>query len=106
MDVEEIVTLRPGRRPVHPGAFIRRQIVPALEAKGVTKIAIATALGIKRQSLYDLLVEKRSVSPEMAARLGRCFGNSAAFWLGMQANHDLWAVEQKPEIQAISRMMA
>jgi antitoxin HigA-1 len=106
MDAEEAVTTRPARRPAHPGALLKRQIIPALEEKGVTKVAIANALGIKRQSLYDLLLEKRSVTPEMAARLGRCFGNTPAFWLSMQANHDLWAAEQKPEVQAVVRLVA
>jgi antitoxin HigA-1 len=106
MDFEEALIARPARRPAHPGALLKRQIIPALEEKGMTKVAIANALGIKRQSLYNLLLEKRSVTPEMAARLGRCFGNAPAFWLSLQANHDLWAAEQKPEVQAVARLVA
>ena len=45
--------------------------------------------GVSRQSVYELLRERRSLSPEMALRLGRLFGNSAAFWLNLQRTVDL-----------------
>ena len=106
MDAEERVTARPDRQPVHPGIFLRRQIMPALAEGGITKVAIAAALGIKRQSLYDLLNGKRTVTPDVATRLGRGFGNSPQFWMNMQANHDLWLAEQKPEIQNVIRIAA
>lgn len=50
-----------------------------------------------RASPYELVRERRAVSPEMALRLGRLFGNSPAFWLNLQRAVDiasmvLWAV--------------
>jgi addiction module HigA family antidote len=72
----------PKRCPRHPGALLREDILPALD---ISKIALARALGISRQHLYDILNEKKPVSPEMAARLGKAFGDGAAVWLRMQA---------------------
>jgi len=106
MDDEEKVTARPQRQPAHPGAFIRRRVLPALEAGGITKVALAKGLGIKRQSLYDILNEKRAITPDVAVRLGRALGNSPQFWMNMQANHDLWHAEQKPEVQMVERIAA
>ncbi len=55
---------------------------------------LAQALGVSRQSVNELIRERRSVSPEMALRLSRLFGNSAEFWLNAQRAVDLWDTEQ------------
>jgi len=47
----------------------------------LTVSGLADALGVSRQSVNELVRERRAVSPEMALRLGRLFGNSPAFWL-------------------------
>jgi antitoxin HigA-1 len=41
-----------------------------------------------------LVRERRSVSPEMALRLARLFGNSPEFWLNAQRAVDLWEAAQ------------
>ena len=43
--------------------------------------------------MNELLRERRAVSPEMALRLSRLFRNSAAFWLNLQHEIDLWDAE-------------
>ena len=103
--IEDRVTTRPSRQPVHPGAFLRRNILPALEAKGVTMVGFASALGITRQSLYAVLNAERAVTPDMAVRLGRCLGNAPQFWLNMQANHDVWTAEHKPDVRRVVRLV-
>jgi addiction module HigA family antidote len=57
---------------------------------GLTVTGLAGALGVSRQTVNDLLRERRAVSPEMALRLARLFGNSAEFWLNAQRALDLW----------------
>jgi addiction module HigA family antidote len=57
---------------------------------GLTFSGLAEAAGVSRQSINELLRERRSVSPEMALRLGRLFGNSPEFWLNAQRAVDLW----------------
>ena len=80
------------RCPTHPGAFLREIVLPAIRA---SKVEIATALGISRQSLYDILAEKQPVTPAMAVRLGTVFGTSPASWLKMQVAYDLWHAERE-----------
>jgi addiction module HigA family antidote len=82
----------PERSPTHPGAFLREMILPAISA---TKVDIAAALGISRQSLYDILSEKQPVTPGMAVRLGAVFDTSSASWLKMQVAYDLWHAERE-----------
>ena len=78
-------------RPIHPGEFLREDFLPDYD---LTAANLATAIGVSRQTVNELLRERRAVSPEMALRLGRLFGNSAEFWSNAQSAVDLWGAEQ------------
>lgn len=79
------------RRPTHPGEILREDFMPEYELS-VTKLA--SSLGVSRQTVNDLLRERRALSPEMALRLSKLFGNTAEFWLNLQRTVDLWNAEQ------------
>ena len=74
-------TTRMKRHPTHPGEMLREDFMPdySLSVSG-----LADAVGVSRQSVNELLRERRSVSPEMALRLERLFGNTPEFWLNAQ----------------------
>ena len=93
----------PNRCPTHPGELLREDILPAL---GKTKVQIAEALGISRQHLYDLLGEKKPVSPEIAVRLGAAFGDGAEVWLRMQAAYDAWHAERNVDVSGVQSLHA
>ena len=78
-------------RPTHPGEMLREDFLPDY---GLTVAGLAAALEVSRQTVNELLRERRAVSPEMALRLGRLFGNSPEFWLNAQRALDLWEAEQ------------
>ncbi len=59
----------------------------------LTVAGLADALAVSRQSINELLRERRSVSPEMAVRLARLFGNTPAFRLNAQQAVDLWEAQ-------------
>ena len=61
---------------------------------GFTVASFATALGVSRQSINELINERRAVSADMALRLGRLFSQPAEFWLDLQRGVDLWDAEQ------------
>ena len=88
------------RRPIHPGEILREEFLPDY---GLTVSALARALGVSRQTVNELLRERRAVSPGMALRLSRLFGNSPEFWLNLQRNVDLWDAEvsMKDEVRQI-----
>lgn len=81
------VRRNPNRRPTHPGAVLREDVLPALK---MTQTELAARLGVSRLSVSELLHEKRALSPEMAVRLARLLGTSAESWLRMQTARDLW----------------
>ena len=74
-------------RPTHPGEMLREDFLPDY---GLTVSSLAKALGVSRQTVNELIREHRAVSPEMALRLARLFGNSPEFWLNAQRAVDLW----------------
>ena len=86
------------RRPTHPGAVLREDVLPSL---GKPKTEIARLLGMSRQHLYDIMEERKPVSPETAVRLGKLLGNGAGLWVRMQADYDVWAAERSVDVSAI-----
>ncbi|BBO19703.1 MAG: HigA family addiction module antidote protein [Burkholderiales bacterium] len=88
-------TLRnPNRRPTHPGAILREDVLPAL---AMTQTEFAERLGVSRLSVSELLHGKRAMTPEMAARVARLLNTTPESWLRMQEAVDLWEVRQHPE---------
>jgi addiction module HigA family antidote len=84
----------PKRRPTHPGAILREDVLPALE---MTQTEFARRLGVSRLSVSDLLLEKRGMTPEMAARVAKLLNTTPDSWLRMQQAVDLWDVAQNPQ---------
>jgi addiction module HigA family antidote len=74
-------------RPIHPGEMLREDFLPEY---GLTVSRLARALGVSRQTVNELLRERRAITPEMALRLSRLFGNTPEFWLNAQRAVDLW----------------
>ena len=61
---------------------------------GLTASRLARILGVSRRTVNELLRERRAVTPEMALRLARLFGNTPEFWLNAQRAVDLWDAER------------
>jgi addiction module HigA family antidote len=81
----------PKRCPTHPGELLREVAIPAT---GKSKTEIAALLGISRQHLYDILAERKPVSPAVAVRLGKLFGDGPGAWIRMQGAFDTWNAER------------
>jgi len=82
----------PTRRPTHPGAILREDILPELS---VTQAVFANHLGVSRLSVSELLHEKRALTAEMAVRVAKVVGGSPESWLRMQEALDIWEAEMK-----------
>lgn len=91
-------TRNPNRPPTHPGALLRDTVLPAL---GHTKVEIAALAGISRQHLNDILNEKKPVSPAVAVRFGKLFGNGPDLWVRMQAAYDTWHATREVDVSGI-----
>ena len=82
----------PNRKPTHPGAVLREDVLPEL---GWTHVELATRLLVSRQTVSDLLHERKAMTAEMAIRVARAVGGSPQSWILMQEALDLWAAELK-----------
>lgn len=91
------------RCPTHPGELLREEVIPAT---GKPKAEIARMLGISRQHLYDILAERKPVSPEVAVRLARLFGNAPLVWIRMQGAYDAWHASREVEVSAVPTLVA
>jgi addiction module HigA family antidote len=74
----------------------------------LTTTGLAEKLGVSRQTVNELLLARRAVSPAMALRLSRLFGNTPEFWLNAQRAVDLWKAqrENRREIEQIKPLRA
>jgi antitoxin HigA-1 len=91
-----------GPCPPHPGALLRESAA----ALPQTKPELAELLGMSRQHLHDLMAGRKPISPEVAVRLGKLFGNGGGLWLRMQAAHDLWKAEREVDVSKIPTLAA
>jgi antitoxin HigA-1 len=76
--------------PVHPGEVLREDF---LKPKGLSAYAVARACGVPRTRIERVVREETPVSADTALRLARFFGTTPAFWMGIQAQHDLEQAE-------------
>ena len=106
MNTKEMLLI--ARRPTHPGEMLREEFMPDF---GLSVAALAKRLAVSRQSVNELVHERRAVSADMALRLARVFGTTPQYWSNMQRNVDLWdslelnadaiaALEPLPEVAA------
>jgi|TARA_B110000211_G_C13915756_1_gene480412 addiction module HigA family antidote len=76
----------PMKNPPHPGEVVRDAIENGL---GLTVTAAAEGLGVSRKTLSQILNGRSNITTEMAIRLEKGIGSSAAAWLRMQMAYDL-----------------
>lgn len=75
------------RRPTHPGELLREEILPHLD---ITQGRLAELIGVSRQTINEIVTEKRSITMDMAYRLGRLFTMDPSTWIRMQEAVDAW----------------
>ena len=77
--------------PAHPGEILREMYLEPMKA---TITQAADAMGVSRKHISAIVNGRVPVTPEMAMRLAAAFATEAAFWINLQAQHDLWIVSQ------------
>jgi len=93
------------RKPTHPGAILREDVLPAT---GLSVSEAARRLHVSRQSLHRILAEEQPVTAATALKLARLLGTSPDLWLNMQRAVDLWAESRRlaDELAKIERVAA
>ena len=78
------------RRPTHPGEMLREEYMPDYN---LSVSELAQRIGVSRQTVNELVHERRALSTEMALRLAQLFGDSPQSWLNLQQNFEIWNIE-------------
>ena len=93
----------PKRRPTHPGAILREDVLPAPK---MTQKEFADWIGVSRLTVSEIVNEKRTITPDMAMRLGKALGNGPEIWLRMQQALDLWELDRLGGYEKIKTLQA
>jgi addiction module HigA family antidote len=78
--------------PVHPGEVLLEEF---LQPMGISQNRLAIGIGVHARRINEIVLGKRSITADTALRLSKYFGNSAKFWLGLQADYDLDVAEDQ-----------
>ncbi|MFM2297180.1 MAG: hypothetical protein RL117_887 [Verrucomicrobiota bacterium] len=76
---------------IHPGEILLEEFIKPM---GLSLASVSRATGIPPSRLTEITKCRRSLSAETALRLAKYFGTSAAFWVGLQSEHDLEVAER------------
>jgi antitoxin HigA-1 len=82
--------------PIHPGEILREEFLRPL-AMSMNKLA--EELHVPANRISQIVDGRRSITGETALRLGRYFGTSPDFWLGMQKDYDLQVARDEFEAE-------
>lgn len=82
--IEQLMTRT--RRPSSPG----QMVAGLLDELGITQTELARRLKVSRATVSSLINGHRSLTPDLADRLGAFFGDGGAVWLRMQQTVDMW----------------
>lgn len=73
-------------RPVHPGEVIA-DILDDLE---ITPTEFAEIIGVPNQTVNEIINCQRTITVDIAIRLGKALGNGPRLWLNLQQKIDVW----------------
>jgi len=86
--------------PVHPGCFLRTEIV---DAHGLSVTEAAKILKVSRPALSSLLNGRASLSGEMALRFEKAFAVDMETLMRMQNSHDIAETRKREKTVDVKR---
>jgi antitoxin HigA-1 len=73
-------------KPIHPGVVLLEDF---LKPMGISQYRLAHDIGVPTRRVNEIVLCRRSVSPETALRLSAFFGLSERYWINLQSWYDL-----------------
>jgi antitoxin HigA-1 len=71
---------------VTPGEILQEEF---LQPMGLSVNALASALHVPPNRIWEIVKNRRGITADTALRLGQYFGNTPEFWMNLQQNYDL-----------------
>ncbi len=93
---------------IHPGEILFEEFLKPLH---ITAYRLAKETNIPQTRISEILKKKRRITADTALRFSKFFGNSPAFWLGLQNDFDLEEEKYKisrelDKIHPVSKLQA
>jgi addiction module HigA family antidote len=76
--------------PIHPGEILLEEFLKPMD---LSQNRLAMDIHVPARRINEIVHGKRRITADTALRLGRFFGNSPQFWLGLQMDYDLDVAE-------------
>jgi len=77
------------RKPFTPGEILLEEF---MEPNDLTQSELAGRIGVARRRINEIILGKRSITPDTAVRLACLFKMSPEYWLNLQNKLDLWYI--------------
>jgi addiction module HigA family antidote len=95
-------------KPIVPGEILLEEYLKPL---GLSQNAVGRAMGVSPRAINEIVLGRRSITPEMSLRFGKFFGQSPQFWFGIQTNCDFRKLRKREKeltakIQPLQRLAA
>ena len=71
---------------IHPGEVLLEEFLIPLK---ISAYRLSKEIGIPQTRISQITKKQRRITADTALRLSNFFGNSAKFWLGLQADFDI-----------------
>lgn len=87
---------------IHPGEILLEEFLNPLE---ISAYRLSKEINIPQTRISEIIKGNRRITADTALRLSKYFGNSAKFWLGLQADFDIEEEKnhKKTELNAIKQ---
>ncbi|MBL8089671.1 MAG: HigA family addiction module antidote protein [Anaerolineales bacterium] len=80
--------------PIHPGEILLEEF---LEPMGISQYRLANDINVPPRRINEIVLGKRSITPDTALRLSLFFGLSERFWINLQTRYDIEVEKDKLE---------
>lgn len=86
--------------PDHPGTVL----YDLISASGRARAQIARMAGVSPVWLHHVVSANMAVTPRLAVRLGKLFGQGTQYWLRLQADYDAWHIDREVDTSDVPRL--
>ena len=80
------------RPPTTPGEMLLEEF---LKPRGISQVELAARMDVPVQRVNTIVNGKRGITAETAILLSEVLDTTPEFWMGVQADHDLWHALRK-----------
>ena len=72
--------------PIHPGEILLEEFLKPMD---ISQYRLAKDISVPPRRINEIVLGKRSITPDTALRLSLFFGLSERFWMNLQTRYDI-----------------